>query len=219
MDIDPLEIAGQDDEDSSSQENQKNNLNNYVAITIALLATFLGICNVKAGNIAQAMQQAQADKIDYWAWYQARNIREEIAQATAAQLQVQSLGQPENIRSSYQEQILNYQAIAKSQNEKKDKLQEQAEGFQKTYEQLNVHDDQFDLSEASLSLAIALLAMTSLLQKRWLFYVALLPTGFGVFMGLAGLLSLNIKIDPLTQLLSRDPAEQQLAQTQSVTKF
>lgn len=216
MDIDPLEIAGQDNEDSLSEETSKNNLNNYVAITIALLATFLGICNVKAGNIAQAMQQAQADKIDYWAWYQARNIREDIAQSAATQLQVQSLNQPENIRGSYQQQILSYQAIAKSQSEKKEKLQAQAEGYQKTYEQLNVHDDQFDLSEASLSLAIALLAMTSLLQKRWLFFIALLPTGFGVFMGMAGLLSLNIKVDPLTQLLSRELSQQPIAQVDTL---
>ena len=29
-----------------------------------LLATFMGICKVKDDNIVQAMQQAQADKID-----------------------------------------------------------------------------------------------------------------------------------------------------------
>ncbi len=61
-------------------------LNTWVAITVALLATFMGICKVKDDNIVQAMQQAQADKIDHWSFYQARNIRQEIAQATLSQL-------------------------------------------------------------------------------------------------------------------------------------
>jgi len=39
-----------------------------VAVTVALLATFLGICKVKDDNIVQAMQQAQADRIDHWAF-------------------------------------------------------------------------------------------------------------------------------------------------------
>ena len=37
-----------------------------VAISVAVLATFLGICNVKDDNLVQGMQAAQADKIDYW---------------------------------------------------------------------------------------------------------------------------------------------------------
>lgn len=31
----------------------------------------------------QAMQQAQADKLDHWAFYQARNLREEVAKHAA----------------------------------------------------------------------------------------------------------------------------------------
>jgi len=57
MDIDPLETA-----DAASH----SRLNSWVAITVALLATFMGICKVKDDNIVQAMQQAQADKIDHW---------------------------------------------------------------------------------------------------------------------------------------------------------
>ena len=42
---------------------------------------------------------------------------------------------------------------------------------QKQYDELNFHDHQFDLSDAFLSIAIAMLAVTSLVQKRWLFGV------------------------------------------------
>lgn len=36
-------------------------LNSLLAVTIAVVATFLGICNVKDGNVVQAMQVAQLE--------------------------------------------------------------------------------------------------------------------------------------------------------------
>ena len=53
-----------------------------------------------------------------------------------------------------------------------------------------------------LALAISLLAVTALTQKRWLFVLAMVPTGFGVVMGLAGLLGWSIHPNLLTRLLS-----------------
>ena len=64
------------------------------------------------------------------------------------------------------------------------------------------HDDQFDLSDAMLALAISLMAVTALTQKRWLCVLALFPTVFGVIMGLAGLLGWHIHPNALTKLLS-----------------
>jgi len=208
MEIDPTEVVNFDDEEettATSKEKSRNQLNSYVAITVAMLATFMGICQVKGDNIVQQMQQAQADKIDYWAWYQARNIREEIANATVVQLQLQANSQPPAARSTYQKQIAAFQQVARSQNQKKEELREKAENEQKKYDKLNVHDDQFDLSDAFASIAIALFALTSLLQKRWLFGVAMIPTAFGVFMGFAGLFAWDIHPQELTKLISQTP--------------
>src|SRR5665647_3649962 len=89
MDIDPLNPPGQDaDAATASSDARARRLNTWVALTIALLATFMGICKVRDDNLVQAMQQAQADKIDHWSFYQARNIRQEIAQVQADQLTV-----------------------------------------------------------------------------------------------------------------------------------
>jgi hypothetical protein len=89
MDIDPLEVV--ENAQEASPKRKLYWLNPAVAITVALLATFMGICKVKDDNIVQAMQQAQADKLDHWQFYQARNIREEVAKSTLAQLQLQAL--------------------------------------------------------------------------------------------------------------------------------
>ncbi|MDT5155735.1 MAG: hypothetical protein QOH51_92 [Acidobacteriota bacterium] len=194
--------AGQQNVEASEKEKSKGRLNTLVAITVALLATFMGVCKVKDDNIVQAMQQAQADKIDNYSWYQARNIREEVAGATVAQLTAQAASAPPQAQAAYSEQIAKYQSIAREQSEKKKQQQEAAENADKTYNDLNVHDDQFDLSDVMLALAISLLAMTALTQKRWLYYLALVPTAFGVLMGLAGLLGWSLHPDALSRLLS-----------------
>ena len=189
---------------TARQDKKKNQLNTAVAISVALLATFIGVCKVKDDNIVQGMQQAQANRIDDWSLYQARNIRAEIAKSTVTQLQLQAASQSGANRPAYDKQIQAYQALAIKEDQKKAEQKAIAEGDQKTYDQLNFHDDQFDLSDAGLSIAISLLAITSLSQKRWLFIVAMVPTVFGVGMGLAGLLSWNLHPDflvkPLTQI-------------------
>jgi Domain of unknown function (DUF4337) len=203
MDIDPLEVV-EKNEQNSQQQAAQNKLNAMVAVTVACLATFMGICHVKDDNIVQGMQQAQADKIDHWAFYQARNIRAEVASSTVTQLQLQSVNTSGSQRLQYDTQIKAYQAIVTKQEKEKDKLKHQAEEDQKTYDALNFHDDQFDLADAAISIAISLLAVTALTNKFWLYLIALLPTGFGLIMGLAGLFNLGIHPDALTKLLSQN---------------
>jgi Domain of unknown function (DUF4337) len=205
MTLDPMETVEQVKERAeTSDQKSRNQLNNLVAVTVAILATFSGICDVKDGNIVQGMQQAQADKIDHWSYYQARNIREEVARSTIAQLQLQAAANPSQ-SAGYAKVIKTYEEIANKQNKEKDKLKAQAEADQKTYDDLNIHDDQFDLSGAAISIAISLLALTALTNKKWLYWVSLFPTGFGLVMGIAGLFGLGIHPNALSKLLSQDP--------------
>jgi hypothetical protein len=62
MDADPMQFV-EEDEDKTTRDKQdaaasRARLNTWVAISVALLATFMGICKVKDDNIVQAMQQA-----------------------------------------------------------------------------------------------------------------------------------------------------------------
>src|SRR5216110_573031 len=107
MDPDPMQYV----EDPNKKENTdkadaadaKARLNTLVAISVALLATFMGICKVKDDNIVQAMQQAQADKLDHWNFYQARNIRQDVAEATALQLRLARSAAPADKAAAYDE--------------------------------------------------------------------------------------------------------------------
>jgi len=200
MEIDPLDTLEKANEARRS-DHAVMRLNMAVAITVAILATFMGICKVKDDNIVQNMQQAQANKLDHWAYYQARNIREEVAKATLIQLRLSAAASPAD-ETRYQLAINDYEKLATEQRQKKDELKAQAEQDQKDYDALNFRDDQFDLSDALIAIAISLLAVTALTHQRWLYLVALLPTGFGIFMGLSGLLGWSIHPTALVALLS-----------------
>lgn len=50
--------------------------------------------------------------------------------------------------------------------------------------------------------AVSLLAVTALTKRRWLYWVALIPTAAGTLMGLAGLIGWSIHPDFLIRLLS-----------------
>lgn len=199
MEIDPLDSV---DDDKASDGASHSRLNSRVAITVALLATFMGVCKVKDDNIVQGMQQAQADKIDHWSFYQARNIRQDVAQSTVATLTVQRHVAAPADRAGVDSSIARFDALAKDEAAKKDSLRLQAQDDQKTYDSLNYRDDQFDLSDTLIALAISLLALTSLTKKEWLFWVAMVPTVLGAFMGLAGLAGWNVHPDAITRLLS-----------------
>jgi hypothetical protein len=202
MDVNPMDSVDAANEQASISDRRNARLNTWVALSVAVLATFMSVCKVKDDNIVQAMQQAQADKVDHWAYYQARNLRQEVAEATLTQLKLNQAASPDTQRTAYNEAIATYEALASEQAKKKLAVQSQAEQDQKTYDALNIHDDQFDLSDALLAIAISLLALTALTHKRWLFWLAMLPTAGGVLMGLAGLLGWALHPDALSALLS-----------------
>jgi lipopolysaccharide export LptBFGC system permease protein LptF len=183
-------------------EGRASRLNATVAITVALLSTVMGVCKVKDDNIVQAMQQAQADKVDHWSFYQARNLREELARATSLQLKLQAAGRPAAERGDYDAAVARYETLATEQAQKKSELLQQAQQDQKTYDALNYRDDQFDLADAAISIAIAALAVASLTQMWWLYALALVPGGFGTFMGIAGLAGWQVHPQLLAGLLS-----------------
>jgi hypothetical protein len=201
MEIDPLETV-ENLEEARPGDRAAFRLNMLVAITVAILATFMGICKVKDDNIVQSMQQAQANKLDHWAFYQARNIREEVAKSTIVQLRLAALSRTGAEAIAYQAAIADYEKIAVEQARKKEELKGLAEQDQKDYDAANFKDDQFDLSDALIAIAISLLAVTALTHQKWLYWAALLPTGAGIFMGLSGLMGWAVHPDSLIRLLS-----------------
>ena len=186
-------------------KDDESRLNTVVAIAVSIVATCTALCNVKDGNIVQAMAQAQANAVDAWTYYQSKSTKQNLAESIADQLTIErdvagaSLS-PES-RALFDRKIAEYKAKAKQYDAEKSEIKQQAEGFQKQYDLLNVHDDQFDMAEAGFSIAIALLGVTALTKKRWMLLVAGTFTAFGFVLSAAGFLGKDLHPDWLAKLL------------------
>jgi hypothetical protein len=187
------------------ERGRESRLNSVVAVMVTVTASFMALCNVKDGNVVQAMTQAQANGVDAWAYYQSKSTKQHLAESMVDQLGIQrdvtgNLS-PEG-RALVDRKIAEYAAKARLYETEKAEIKRTAEGFQKQYDALNLHDDQFDMAEAALSIAIALFGVTALTHKRWLLLVAVLIAGFGTVLGLAGFLGKNLHPDWLAKILS-----------------
>jgi DNA repair ATPase RecN len=183
---------------------RESRLNAAVAVFVALSATFMALNNVKDGNIVQAMQQAQANGVDAWAYYQAKGTKANLAISAREQIELMRDTTPNptpEVKAVFDKRIAEYAALEKKYEAEKEDIKRQAEGFQKQYDALNVHDDQFDMAEALLSVGIALFGVTALTRKRWLLGVAIVFASFGTILGLAGFLGWNLHPDWLARLL------------------
>lgn len=180
---------------------EDSRLNSVIAALVAVAATFMALCNVKDGNIVQGMAQAQAKAIDQWSYYQAKGTKLNIAENALDQLTLQKAIAPAAATlidariAVYEKQIAKYQR-------EKEEIRRRAEASQKEYDALNFHDDQFDMSDACLSVAIALFGITALTRKRWLIVLACTFMLLGVIFGLAGFFAWKIHPDFFARWLS-----------------
>jgi hypothetical protein len=171
------------------KEERKDRLNTLVAITVTLLVTFMAMCKIKDNNIMLLMQEAQASKVDNWAWFQSLNIREDITQSKLGDLKSDTQdGDSPQRKKSAESKIPEFEALLKKTTDKKEKVKQKAEEEQERYEKLDTVHENFDHSEGAISIAVSLLAMTTLLQKRWMYAVALVPGIIGILCGAMGLL-------------------------------
>jgi len=185
-------------------EKSHDGLNSLIAVLVALLATFMALCNIKDGNIVQAMSQDQAKAVDQWSYYQAKGMKENLAESVRDQLTLrrEQPGLSPQELALLDQQIKKYDGIVAKYVKEKEAIKKDAEDAGKDYDRLNVHDDQFDMSEATISIAIALLGVSALTKKKWLVGVAVLFAGFGVLMGLAGFFGWGIHPDAFAKFLS-----------------
>ena len=182
----------------SIQENleaaSNSKINALVALFVAITATFMAICNVKDGNIVQAMDQAQAHSIDAWSYYQAKSTKQSNAENTLELIRIQKQPGSDSIIKKYEA------AIARYDKEKND-IKAEAEGFAKQYDDLNLFDDQFDMTEALLTISIAMFGISALTQRKWLLYFASCVSLLGIIFGLAAFFKVSLHSDFISKVL------------------
>ena len=181
---------------------KKNRLNNWVAVTVAIVSVFMAVSKVKDDNIVQAMLQTKSDAVDRWNEYQSKKLKHHMAELGLSQaqaLQVLAPGKGTALLAAQQKQ---YRDTIARYTLEENEIMKKAKAHEKAYDDMNYRDDQFDLSDAALSICLAMLAVASLTNSAGLLYLSWAFAGFGGLMGVAGLLGLHIHPDLLSRLLS-----------------
>jgi len=173
-----------------SAEAKDKRLNRRVAITVVCLSVAMGLGNIKDGNIVQAMDQAQARSVDLWNEYQATRTKLRVTEIAQLQLAAMHAAPSPDLGTD----AARYRAEAPG-------LAREAKAAADRYDALNVHDDQFDASEAALATAISICAVAALAESGWLLGAAWAFGAFGLFLSLCGFAGWSFHPDVLSTLL------------------
>ncbi len=173
---------------------ERNKINSLVAVMVAITATFMALCNVKDGNIVQAMSQAQANALNSWNYFEAKSTKQAIAENSLQMLKLQNPDTNAVIIKNFEANITRYE-------KEKTEIKADAENYQKQYNDINLFDDQFDMTDAMLTISIAMLGVASLTQKKWLFYFASAVSFSGIVLGLAAFMKISLHSDFVSKIL------------------
>ena len=185
--------------DDDLPQSSDKTLNRMVALTVVILSVFMGLANIKDDNLVQAMQLAKSDAVDTWSEYQASRTKLHVAQTARIEMAMIAGATP---TSAAQAAIAGMDAeIAKYTNEAP-RLRRSAQADEVRYDALNVHDDQFDLSNALISIAVSLAAVAALAESRPLLGVCWIAGALGLLFGIAGFAGWSLHPNTLAALLS-----------------
>ena len=175
-------------------------LSDLVAVTVVILTVFGAVSKIKDDNINQAMQKAKQEAVDAWAEYQASRVKLHVDENGLAQLRlVESTGNIDKTLAA--KQAAEYEADIKKYGERSTETRAKAERLEREYDRLNFRDDQFDMSDAFLSIAVALAAVAALADKFWLLCVSWGSGAIGLCFWVAGFVGLNFRPEWLARLL------------------
>lgn len=173
-----------------TEEFSNERSNNFVALTIALLAAFMAVTTIKGSNVSQKMEEASAERVNSWAWYQAVRTREDITTNYLADLQRAARTDSD---TALQAQIAEQVEYLDHTRTRLAEVQERARAVEAEQARLAKFDDQYDISSALISIAMAILAVCLLMRARWLFWFSLAPAGLGIAFGLAAVMEIPIQ--------------------------
>jgi len=187
-------------ENDKTEKPHDRRLSDVVAVTVVVLTVFLAVGKVKDDNIVQAMQKAQAASVDAWAEYQSTRIKLHSDENGLTTLRLlESNGSVDKALAA--KQAAEYEADIKKYEARSKETRAKAEALEKEYDRLNMRDDQFDVSEAFISIPVALAVVASLVDAWWLLYLAWGSGGIGILFGIAGFAEISLRVQWLVALL------------------
>jgi len=169
---------------SSHGEHGNNPLVLPVSMTISILAVLVAMSTLFGHRAHTEEGLVNAQAIDQWAYYQAKNIR-----LHEVQVMVDLLGtvttldkeKTELLREKYQKEVERYESD-------KGDISEKAKEFEKELKVQRKHANFFDASEGILEIALVICSLTLLTNQKVFWIAGILIGAVGVIAAVAGFL-------------------------------
>ena len=177
-----------------SEHEQGARFNSVAALIIATMAAVLAIGGLGGGNATDDMVLNTIRASDTWAFYQAKNVRQTMYEIELARLEGQPPGADREARiAEARATIARYddEPDAEAPNdplrgEGKKQLRAQAQAFEATRDAAMARDDNFDLAEVALQLALVLGSVAILASNRTVLIAASVLGAAGAMLTLNG---------------------------------
>lgn len=198
MDKPEVEVAG-------AELGTDKALNVGISFAVAIAGTFMALSEVKSGNVAQAIENAQSQRLNEWSYFQAKSTKQSVAEGALDQLvslRSVSGSADSDALKALDGRILELRGKIERYEREKGEIQAKAKKWEEDYHRFNEIDDQFDASAAAMSVGIALSGVSALVGSRRLFLAATIFLVFGVAMGVAGFAEAKLTIPFLSHWLA-----------------
>ena len=176
---------------------------NRAALLIAIMAAVLAVGGLGGGNATDDMIASNIKASDTWAFYQAKNVRQTMYEIEAEKLKaalaagaIAPAERPaaEARLKDYERTIARYDSEPDpndpSKGEGKKELSAQAKAQEAAFEQASARDNNFDLAEVALQLALVLGSVAILAVNRWILALSAALGAAGALLTLNGFLLL-----------------------------
>lgn len=153
---------------------------NYLALSTVVFAVCATLATFKGGGYSTQSIMSQSKASDNWAYYQAKNIKEDLYKLQSEKLEMDKIGKEPKTVNLYQNKIDDYKSkIDKYEKEKKE-IKADAETFENTRDEAQAHSKNFGMAVIFLQITILLSTISGLLKKKYIWYIGLSSGLIGV---------------------------------------
>jgi hypothetical protein len=200
---DAADLIAELHEDKAEHE-AADRFRNRAALLIAFLAAVLAIGGLGGGNATDDLLVNNIRASDAWAFYQAKNIRQTVYKIAAEEVEAGLGGMPADRQQAAQKRLQEYRAtIARYDDEPdasapsdplkgegKKQLMARAQSFEAARDKAAEQDNNFDLAEVALQLALVLGSVAILAVNRMILILSAALGVIGSLLTANGFLSL-----------------------------
>ena len=187
-----------------SEHAAEDRFNRGAALLIATMAAVLAVGGLGGGNATDDMIVSNIRASDTWAFYQAKNVRQTAYEIEVAELETRLPGATGAARAAIEARLADYRATVARYDDEPDpdapadplrgegkkQLMAQAQAFEAARDVAAAKDDNFDLAEVALQLALVLGSVAILATNRAILTASAVLGALGSVLTLNGFLLL-----------------------------